>query len=64
VHDLRHAAATLAFAGGASLKEVQALLRHTRIGTTGDIYVDVFQETRRGTADIMDAAIRKLRGAS
>ncbi len=32
VHDLRHAAATLAFAEGASVKEVQAMLRHTPPG--------------------------------
>ena len=38
VHDLRHAAATLAFEAGASVKDVQAMLRHTRQATTADVY--------------------------
>jgi integrase len=63
LHDLRHAAASLAFAAGASVKEVQAMLRHTRESTTSDLYVHVFESARRGTADRMDAVLRRL-GAS
>lgn len=62
LHDLRHAAASLAFQAGAELKEVQAMLRHTRLSTTSDIYVEVFDSVRRGTADRMDAVLRKISG--
>lgn len=62
VHDLRHAAASLAFAAGASVKEVQAMLRHSRESTTSDLYVHVFESVRRGTADRMDGVLRKMRG--
>jgi len=48
VHDLRHTAATLLFRAGVDLNEIRALLRHTRIGTTADIYVDVLEDVRRG----------------
>jgi integrase len=63
LHDLRHAAASLAFAEGADLKEVQAMLRHTRQSTTADIYVHVFESVRRGTADRMDGVLRRIGGA-
>lgn len=63
LHDLRHLAASMAFAEGASIKEVQAMLRHTRQGTTSDIYVHVFEEVRKGTADKMDGALRKIAGS-
>ncbi|HKS47367.1 MAG TPA: site-specific integrase [Amycolatopsis sp.] len=63
LHDLRHAAASLAFQAGATMKEVQAMLRHTRMATTSDIYVEVFEEVRRGTADRMDGVLRKISGA-
>lgn len=62
LHDLRHAAASLAFQAGAELKEVQAMLRHTRLSTTSDIYVEVFDSVRRGTADRMDAVLRRISG--
>ncbi len=62
LHDLRHATASLAFEAGADLKEVQALLRHSRMSTTADIYVNVFDSVRRGTADRMDGVLRKIGG--
>jgi integrase len=62
LHDLRHAAASLAFAEGADIKEVQAMLRHTRLGATADIYVNVVESVRKGTADRMDAVLRKITG--
>ncbi len=64
LHDLRHAAASLAFAEGASIKEVQAMLRHTRESTTSDLYVHVFESVRRGTADRMDGVLRRISGVS
>lgn len=60
LHDLRHLAASLAFAAGASVKEVQAMLRHSRESTTSDLYVHVFESVRRGTADRMDGVLRRL----
>lgn len=63
LHDLRHAAASMAFAAGADLKEVQAMLRHSRVSTTADIYVNVFDSVRRGTADRMDGVLRDLTGS-
>ncbi|WP_433361957.1 tyrosine-type recombinase/integrase [Actinoplanes sp. CA-142083] len=63
LHDLRHLAASLAFAEGASIKEVQSMLRHTRQATTADIYVHVFESVRKGTADKMDGVLRKIVGA-
>jgi integrase len=57
---LRHAAASLAFAECASVKEVQTMLRHTRESTTSDLYVHVFESVRRGTADRMDSVPRKI----
>jgi integrase len=62
LHDLRHAAASLAYEAGASLTEVQALLRHSRQSTTADIYVHVFESVRRGTADRMDGVLRRIGG--
>lgn len=63
VHDLRHAAATLAFAEGSSVKEIQGLLRHSRESTTSGIYVHLLEQTRRATADRMDGVLRRLAGA-
>jgi integrase len=63
LHDLRHAAASLAFAEGATMKEVQAMLRHTRESTTSDIYVELFASVRRGTTDRMDAVLRRIQDA-
>ena len=37
-HDLRHTCASLLFAQGVSLKEIQAWLGHSTIGTTANIY--------------------------
>ena len=64
LHDLRHAAASMAFAAGSSVKEVQAMLRHTRESTTIDLYVHVFESVRRGTADRMDGVLRRIAGTS
>lgn len=39
------------------------MLRHTRLSTTADIYVNVFESVRKGTADRMDGVLRKIAGA-
>ena len=57
VHDLRHAAASLMIAGGASLKEVSATLGHANIRVTGDIYAHLYSEGQRELARRMDAML-------
>lgn len=64
VHDLRHAAATLAFAEGATVKHVQEMLRHSREATTSAIYVHVLETVRRATADTMDGVLRRIEGGT
>lgn len=64
LHDLRHAAASMAFAEGASVKEVQAMLRHSRESTTSDLYVHVLESVRKGTADRMDGVLRRITATS
>lgn len=63
VHDLRHAAASLAFAEGATVKEVQEMLRHRRESTTSAIYVHLLEQARRGTSSKMDGVLRRIAGA-
>lgn len=63
IHDLRHAAASFAYAAGADPKAIQAQLRHTRLSTTTDIYTAVFDSVKQGTADRMDGVLRRLGGA-
>ena len=64
LHDLRHAAASFAYAAGADPKAIQAQLRHTRLSTTTDIYTAVFDSVKQGTADRMDGVLRRLGGTS
>ncbi|MEX5635202.1 tyrosine-type recombinase/integrase, partial [Parafrankia sp. FMc2] len=59
-HDLRHTAASLLFSAGVDLNEIRALLRHTRLATTADIYVDILDEVRRSTARSMDDILTRL----
>ncbi|MFE0025104.1 tyrosine recombinase XerC [Amycolatopsis sp. NPDC059021] len=57
LHDLRHAAATIALAAGASLKEVQALLGHASIAITSDTYTHILPELAHDTAEAAAAII-------
>jgi len=50
--DLRYGAATLALAAGVDLKTVQAMLGHSTIVTTADIYTSVLPELQRDAAAI------------
>ena len=45
LHDLRHGAATLALAGGADIKTVQAMLRHSTIALTANTYTWVLPKS-------------------
>ena len=45
-HDLRHTCASLLFAQGVSLKEIQAWLGHSTIGTTANIYTHLDENNK------------------
>ncbi|CAO5244709.1 hypothetical protein [Frankia sp. AgKG'84/4] len=49
------------FRAGVDLNEIRALLRHTRLATTADIYIDVLADVRRETARSMDDILTRLR---
>lgn len=55
IHDLRHGAATLSLAAGTDMKYVSAMLRHSSIGITSDIYTAVLPDVARAAAE---AAVR------
>lgn len=50
-HDLRHTAATLMLAAGASIKEIQDTLGHASYKLTADTYTSVLHELKRATAE-------------
>ncbi|BAC12109.1 integrase [Oceanobacillus iheyensis HTE831] len=52
VHEFRHTHASLLFAAGASIKDVQSRLGHTDIQTTMDIYTHVTDEAKEKTAEM------------
>ncbi|WP_235013953.1 MULTISPECIES: hypothetical protein [unclassified Parafrankia] len=61
---MRHTAASLLFSAGVDLNEIRALLRHTRLATTADVYVDILDEVRRSTARSMDGILSRLYSSS
>jgi integrase len=56
LHDLRHAAASLAVSAGANVKAVQRMLGHASAAMTLDTYADLFEEDLDGVAERLDAA--------
>lgn len=50
LHDLRHGAATLALAAGHSMKSISALLRHSSVAITADIYTNLTPELAHADA--------------
>lgn len=56
-HALRHTAATIALAGGASVKAVQEMLGHSSSRITLDYYAHVTESMQEATAHIMEAAL-------
>lgn len=56
-HDLRHACASFLIAQGAHPKEIQSLLGHSTIVLTMDTYGHLFEPSKRGLADKMDALL-------
>jgi integrase len=62
-HDLRHSAASIAHAAGASMKDIQALLRHSSLTITADLYTSVFEDLAAGLAEQMARAVPRSRAA-
>ncbi len=50
-HDLRHSCASLLYANGVSLKEIQEWLGHSNISTTANIYTHMDYSTKVATAN-------------
>lgn len=57
-HELRHTAASLAIASGASVKGVQAILGHASAAMTLDLYGHLFGDELDAVADRLDVAAR------
>ena len=54
LHDLRHIAASMVLAEGASLVDVMRMLGHTSIAVTIDTYGHLVEGRSRELADVMD----------
>ena len=52
-HDLRHTYATMAIAGGADVRSVAAILGHSSVAMTLDVYAAPDEEAKRRTADLI-----------
>lgn len=50
-HDLRHSCVSLRFALGISLKEIQAWLGHSTVGTTANIYTHLDENSKINSAN-------------
>ncbi|MBQ5684041.1 MAG: tyrosine-type recombinase/integrase [Clostridia bacterium] len=53
LHSLRHANATLMLAAGVDLKVVSALLGHSSITVTANIYTDVLDRSKLAAAQVV-----------
>ena len=56
-HGLRHTCASLLIASGASMKDVQGHLRHSRIEITMNTYAHLYPDSQAATADRLDALL-------
>lgn len=57
-HDLRHACGSLLIEQGVKPKLVQAILRHSKLATTMDLYVHAYDEDLREAVGSLDGALR------
>ena len=58
-HSLRHTHATMLLEAGASMKEIQERLGHSKLSTTMDTYSHVTPKMKKNTVDIFEKAIKK-----
>lgn len=58
-HKLRHTAASLMLAGGASIAEVQKFLGHSQIALTADLYTHASAQTLSGAAGKLASMLEK-----
>ena len=62
-HDLRHTAASLAIASGASVKHVQRMLGHKDAAMTLNVYASLLEDDLDAVSERLDAALRKADAA-
>ena len=60
IHDLRHSAVAILIAQGVNIKAISELLGHSSVAFTLQVYGHLLEETKRETADKMDAALSML----
>src|SRR5579885_225001 len=58
VHDMRHTYGTLLHTGGTDLKVISEMMRHRKVGTTGDIYVHADTALQREAVERLATALR------
>lgn len=58
-HDLRHTNATLMLRNSVPAKIVSAMLGHSSVGITLDVYSHVMTEMQEGAVEVVDALFKK-----
>jgi integrase len=64
IHDLRHAAASLAVQAGANVKAVQRMLGHASAAMTLDVYADLFDDDLDAVPMALDLSRRTQLGSA
>jgi integrase len=64
LHNLRHSAATLGFAAGMDIEAVSAMMRHSSITITADIYTSVLDEAHAEMAERMTGLVPRRKAAN
>jgi hypothetical protein len=62
IHDLRHSAVAILIAQGVIIKAISELLGHSSVAFTLQVYGHLIKETKRETADKMDAPLSPIPG--
>ena len=57
IHDLRHSAVAILIAQGVNINAISELRGHNCVAFTLKVYGHLLEETKRETADKMDAAL-------